>query len=78
MKRPGAAARSERPVTARVRKEAERVPAVDLAPEPAEGQGGEKGTAPAEERPAPAPAAPKAATHAPREVRRRRYQKWLF
>jgi len=78
VRRPGAAARSERPATARVRKEAEVVPVEVLAPEAIEKQDGERGPAPAEERPATASVAAKAAAYAPREVHRRRYQKWLF
>ena len=76
--RPGAATRSERPVTARLRRRAESAPSVDLAPEPSEEQGEEKVTVPAKESPALTPLVPKTIAHAPREGRRRRYQKWMF
>jgi hypothetical protein len=78
VKRPGAATRSERPVTARIRKRAETAPSVDLAPVPSEEQGERKAAVPTKESPALVPSVPKPATHAPREGRRRRYQKWLF
>ena len=78
VKRPGAATRSERPVTSRLLRRAESVPSVDLAPEPPEEQGEEKAAAPIKESPALAPLIPKSIVHAPREGRRRRYQKWLF
>ena len=87
MKRPREAARSERPVTARL-KGRERLPA-DLSVDPAAEGLGEQGgsqemaplapTAPSPpdkaEKPAPAS---RSSLHVPREGRRRKYQTWLF
>jgi hypothetical protein len=78
VKRPGPAARSERPVTARIRRMAETVPAMDVEPEQAQGEREEPVAAPAKESPTPAVRVPKSATHDRRESPRRRYQKWLF
>ena len=78
MKRPGLAARSERPVTARIRKTVEVAPADDQAAGPPEGQGSEVMAAPTREAPAFTPLASKPVAQTPRELRRRRYQKWMF
>jgi N12 class adenine-specific DNA methylase len=78
VKRPGPAARSERPVTARIRRMAETVPAMDVEPEQAQGEREEPVAAPAKESPTPAVRVLKSATHDRRESPRRRYQKWLF
>jgi N12 class adenine-specific DNA methylase/predicted RNA methylase len=87
VKNPRQAARSERPVTARL-KERERLPAepsVDCAAEELEEQRRVEEPAPL---PPPPPVserieksvavAPRSSLHVPREGRRRKYQKWLF
>jgi hypothetical protein len=74
VKRPRAGARPERPVTARISKEVERFPEESPTPEPSEEQA--RGTE-MEQLTFP-PLAPKLVAHAPREVRRKRYQKWMF
>ena len=77
-KRPGPAARSERPVTARIWTRVEAAPADDQAPEAPETQGREEVAAPTSEASTFKPPALKPAAQAPRELRRRRYQKWMF
>jgi N12 class adenine-specific DNA methylase len=78
VKRPTAAARLERPVTARVSKEPDLALAEDSKPEPSDEQAGVPESSPTLERLVLPPSAPKPDAHSPREVRRRRYQKWLF
>jgi N12 class adenine-specific DNA methylase len=76
-KRPGTAARAERPVTARIRAMAEPLP-VDDAPESHGEQEGGVVALPAKETPAIKPLAPTPVARPARELRRRSYQKWLF
>lgn len=78
VRRPTAAARLERPVTARISREAELAPAEEPTPEPSDEQAGQPESSPTLERLALPPLAPKPVAHVPRDVRRKRYQKWLF
>jgi N12 class adenine-specific DNA methylase len=78
MKRPGPGARSERPVTARIRETVEVAPADVQVPELSKGQGREEVARPPKETTAFKPLPPNPVAKAPRELRRKRYQKWMF
>ena len=77
-KRPSQGARREQPVTARIRQRAEVRAVEDQVSEPIEEQGGEERVAPVEETPPPSLVEKRASKVIPREVRRKKYQKWLF
>ena len=77
-KRPGAATRSERPATARIRRKAEADTLANLEPESSKEREEDMVAAPAREERVPTPSVPKSATHVPVQARRKRYQKWLF
>lgn len=78
MKRPVPAARSERPVTARIREATEAASDDDQDPQPSKGPEREEVAAPTRNAAALESLAPKPVAQAPRKSQRRRYQKWMF